>query len=540
VNPYQKIDAVYARYSSHNQDGGVSIEVQLDHTHRAAGVRCEDYIDRARSGRAIGGRPEFKRLIADIEAGKVGRLWVYSYDRLGRASFLIPLAERLSKCGCEIISVTEGRDELVRDIQLILGKDAIKKLAKKTRDGLVQRFNENTSTGGELRYGYHWLAGTDGRKRPAQKPEEIAHVLKIIDMYLAEPVGLKLMARRLDGHGIPTRQGGPWSHTTVRSILTNRMLIGEVRFGQRQFVMDEDTGNRLPKFLDTDQHKVRRLEELRAIPDETFEAIQQQQKLRARQKGATKAVNGVRPFTGLLFCHACKSVCYARKSKNSKGEYNSYGCGCRQRKGPQACPHAGTVREDKLIHLVSSICHDILGNGDKVIAAAMKIGLQRMDSGRAEAAQLRGEVKALEDRNKRLTGLLLDPEIDSVAKRTISRQMAENEEQREKIEGRLAQVADSSSEGNDKLVRAVRVAYREARESLSKIASPTHLNRFVETYIGPMSVTEQGLVKPHRLESTTPSAGAEGVVYSHIAGACPNPVCAFLGSLFRSRWRQAA
>ena len=67
-------------------------------------------------------------------------------------------------------------------------------------------------------------------------------------------------------------------------------------------------------------------------------------------------------------------------------------------------------------------------------------------------------------------------------------------------------------------MRAVRAAYREACEGLSNIASPTHLNRFVETYIGPMSVTDKGLVRPHRLECTTPSAGAEGVVYSHIAG----------------------
>ena len=79
------------------------------------------------------------------------------------------------------------------------------------------------------------------------------------------------------------------------------MLIGEVRFNQRQFVMDEETGNRLPKFLDPDQHKVRRIEELRVIPDEKFEAILTLQKSRARQKGATKAVRGVpRSMRGIV------------------------------------------------------------------------------------------------------------------------------------------------------------------------------------------------------------------------------------------------
>jgi hypothetical protein len=61
---------------------------------------------------------------------------------------------------------------------------------------------------------------------------------------------------------------------------------------------------------------------LRIMPDEEFEAIQRLIQSRSRPRGAAKAVNGVRPFSGLIYCEACQSVCYSRKSKNDKGEYH--------------------------------------------------------------------------------------------------------------------------------------------------------------------------------------------------------------------------
>jgi len=64
--------------------------------------------------------------------------------------------------------------------------------------------------------------------------------------------------------------------------------------------------------------------------------------------------------------------------------------------------------------------------------------------------------------------------------------MVENEEQREKIEIRLTQVASTSSEGTEKLGRVVRAAYRQGCVTLTKIADSARLNRFVETYIGPI------------------------------------------------------
>ncbi len=47
-------------------------------------------------------------LLADAEAGKVKRVFVYKFDRLGRAADTHLIAQQLEDAGVELVSVTEG------------------------------------------------------------------------------------------------------------------------------------------------------------------------------------------------------------------------------------------------------------------------------------------------------------------------------------------------------------------------------------------------------------------------------------------------
>ena len=519
IQPRQH-DAVYARYSSPKQNDSTSIEVQLEQTHRHPDIDADvlDYVDRAKSGRALAKRAEFRRLQADIAAKKIKRLFVYRYDRLGRNDALHKIVSDFEKAGCEVISCTEGRDKLVRGIQLVIAKNYSDVLAARTRDGLCKRFEQGTHTGGEPRYGYRVVKGEDERPRVAIDPEEVQVVRKVFTMYLAEPVGCKALARRLDGLGIPTREGGQWSHMTVRGILQNRWLVGERKYKERQFVLDEETGNRLPKWRQESEHMTRRDDSLRVISDVEFEAVQKLIEGRSQPRGAARASNGMRPFTGHLFCAECGSACYARKSENAKGTYHYYNCGCRQRKGPEACPNAGVVREDKLVDLLVGICTDILTDAEAVIAGAMKIGLKHMNAGRDEAHGLERQIADLDAQSRSLTGLMMNPAIDPAALTALSRQIGQKESERKKVEFRLAQVGSVAARGQEKLGQAVRTAYRRAHENFTQITADGHLNRFVEEHIGPMILTSDGRVVPRSLETTTASALAEAVVTISVAG----------------------
>jgi hypothetical protein len=55
-------------------------------------------------------------------------------------------------------------------------------------------------------------------------------------------------------------------------------------------------------------------------------------------------------FPGFLyFCSECGTVYYSRFSKNAKGVYRYYTCGCPMAHGKRHWPNSGTVRQHKLL-----------------------------------------------------------------------------------------------------------------------------------------------------------------------------------------------
>src|SRR5688500_944190 len=176
-------DAIYARYSSHAQDDGTSIEVQLEQCERAAGGECKHYIDRAKSGRAMGGRAQLLAMLADAADGKLRRVFVYKFDRLGRDAETHTIVRDLEENGVEVLSATEGTNALARGIQLVVAEDYSRQLANRTRDGLVKRFEQGGFTGGVAPYGY-CVETKDGRRVLVIDPAEAETIRDVARQYL--------------------------------------------------------------------------------------------------------------------------------------------------------------------------------------------------------------------------------------------------------------------------------------------------------------------------------------------------------------------
>ena len=78
-----KGDAIYARYSSHAQDDGSSIEIQKEACEKALGGRAKLYADAAKTGRALAGRSGLNQLMQDARAGRIKRLCIWRFSRIG-------------------------------------------------------------------------------------------------------------------------------------------------------------------------------------------------------------------------------------------------------------------------------------------------------------------------------------------------------------------------------------------------------------------------------------------------------------------------
>jgi site-specific DNA recombinase len=514
---HQRIDAVYARYSSHKQDDGTSIEVQLESCHHAAGGPCVDYVDRARTGRAIGGRIQLLRLIDDAAAGRIGRVFVYKFDRLGRAAETHSMVAELEECGVEVISATEGKEALSRGIQLVVAEHYSKALAERTFAGLVKRFEAHQWTGGNPSFGYT-IVDADGKKQVAIDPKEAEVVRSLFRDYLSEAVGVKELASRLREQGVPTRKGADWCFTTIRGILTNPMLVGQVRFNRGRMKLNKDTGLRVPRLKEVCEHMAYSDESLRIISDEQFNAVQEKLISRARPGHEARPFNQLRPFTGQLFCAGCGKVFYARRSKNAKGEYRYYSCGTRQRLGTDACPCTTSVREDLLEEDLRQGFAFAFEDTESLISEAVKEAQKRLDFNRGQVSRIQADVKELDQSIGRLTRLLTDADIDVIAKRAISRQLGDAEIKRDALQKAMSRSAESANDDMDEFIHAVRQAIVEVKDLLTDAITPAKLNRFVEDWIGPIRVDADGTLHPLTLETPTASDESEAVVTGNVAG----------------------
>lgn len=285
---------------SPKQSDGTSIEVQIEQCERAAGGPCLHYVDSALTGRAVGGRSQLLKLLADVEAGKIGRVFVYKFDRIGRAAETHVMAQQLDDAGVEFISATEGTSQLARGIQLVVAEDYSRQLAQRTRDGLAKRFEQGAFTGGVAPYGY--CVGTrDGRRVLMIEPDEAAVARSVAHQYLCESSGFKSIAKRLRSRGVASRRGKRWSFTSVRALLMNPILNG------RRMHLNRATGRRVPRRKVEADHLERQDESLRILDDATFTKVQEKM-CRAARGQTPRAPRAVAPFTGLVYCECGSGV----------------------------------------------------------------------------------------------------------------------------------------------------------------------------------------------------------------------------------------
>lgn len=195
----QKITALYCRISL--DDGGdnesMSISNQKlllkDHAEKLGMFQYEYYVDDGYTGRNFN-RPSFRRMIADIEAGKVGCVITKDLSRLGRnyieAGIYIEIF--FPKHNVRYIAVTDGVDSLtspeldITPFKNILNDMYSRDISKKVLAGRMTRSRQGKFCGGTPPYGLK------------RDPEEKGHLL--IDPETA-PVIRKIYDMALDGWG---------------------------------------------------------------------------------------------------------------------------------------------------------------------------------------------------------------------------------------------------------------------------------------------------------------------------------------------------
>ncbi len=225
--------AVYARQSVEKQNS-LSIDGQIELCRRTAGSPLAVYEDRGYSGKNTR-RPAFQRLLGDVRAGRIEKLFVYRLDRFSRSvADFGRLWETLQANGVEFVSVSENFDtstpmgRAMLHIIMVFAQLERETTAQRVRDNYYRRAGLGAWPGGPPPYGYAIGRITEGgRTAPALKivPEQAAAVRRAFEEYARPGATLSSVARRMNEASIPAPRRGAWDGSALSRLLHGPVYV---------------------------------------------------------------------------------------------------------------------------------------------------------------------------------------------------------------------------------------------------------------------------------------------------------------------------
>ncbi|XHR30512.1 MAG: recombinase family protein [Chthoniobacteraceae bacterium] len=188
-------------------------------------------------------RPALKRLLVDVEAGKVDCIVVYKVDRLSRSLLdFTRLMEVLDRNGCSFVSVTQqfntthSMGRLTLNILLSFAQFEREIIAERTKDKMSAARKKGKHIGGVPVLGYD----LDPKcARLLVNEPEAEMVREIFALYIENPAMLAIVTE-LNFRGWRRKRwitkkgtesgGGTWDKGNLHRLLTNIIYTGRVKY----------------------------------------------------------------------------------------------------------------------------------------------------------------------------------------------------------------------------------------------------------------------------------------------------------------------
>jgi DNA invertase Pin-like site-specific DNA recombinase len=421
---------IYCRLSKDDINGGsdsssiTSQKTMLEKYVRDNGWTLSDYyVDDGYSGTNYN-RPDFQRMIEDIEAGKINLVAVKDLSRLGRNYILtgqytdIYFPDR----GVRFIAVNDGIDTKNADNDIapfknILNEMYAKDISKKIRSVMRAKQEKGEYIGNHAPFGY--------MKDPANKnhliiEESGAEVVRRIYGLCASGHGSPTIVKTLNQEGIPTPRNHlenvcpgyykkpqrqyKWGTETILLILRSRLYKGDMVQG----VYETSLFNRTPtKRKPRDERIIVPNTHEPIINDELWYYVQKclDTRKRVMKSGVAQL------FAGFVRCPDCGyALAYATRFGT---EY--YSCSRYRRHGIEHCTQHYINKQV----LIGAVLDDIRRYAqmalDDAEGFALKLAEQNGDREEKQVQALSGKVKAAEARYAELDRIIEQLYEDKVA-----------------------------------------------------------------------------------------------------------------------------
>lgn len=314
-------------------------------------INTEFFVDDGVSGTTFD-RPDFQRMIAEMESGKIGTIIVKDMSRLGRDYLKVGYYTEIAFPNAEVrfIAINNGVDSAnQQDSDFTPFLNIINEwYAKDTSKKIRAVFKAKGESGKPLcttpPFGYkkdpddknHWIVDEDAAKVvkyifqlciEGYGPTQIAHKLKdegiFTPSYYFKSIGLYPTA-------IITEEPCKWSARTVANILDKQEYLGHtINFKTRR------KSYKIKKKIDNDpsEWKVFKNKHEAIIDEETFSTVQ---KIRNGKRRRTPL--GEMPIlSGMVYCADCGAKLYQVRSKDWNHDKEYMVCATYRKRGKHNC-----------------------------------------------------------------------------------------------------------------------------------------------------------------------------------------------------------
>ena len=298
-------------------------------------------------------RPSFKKMLSDIDEGKINLVIVKDLSRFGRNYVEAGMyVQRFTDSNIRFIAADDNYDSLVNSddllfpIKNVVNEMYARDVSKKTKAAKKAKARDGQFIGSKAPFGYK-IDPNDRHHLIVDEPA--AQVVKRIFRLASEGVGYNKMAKIFREEKVLTpiayfnlnnpdyfksdywRKEFDWHVTSIRAILNNEVYLGKLVYGkQRNKSMKSKEKVRNPK---EDWIVVENCHEP-IITQELWDTVHKI--LNAKHRPAK--VGEVQMFAGLLYCSDCgHCLTYSQKQRKDGSYHGAYSCWMYKTHGKEYC-----------------------------------------------------------------------------------------------------------------------------------------------------------------------------------------------------------
>lgn len=315
VNKKPKLAAAYIRESTKDQDKGYSPAKQVRMIKEYAknnNMVIVDFYKDLISGKYANKRNEFQRVMDDAMQHKFEVILIFHTSRFARNVKESRHYKELlrSKLNIDVLSVTQPfgdwRDPgafLNEGINELFDEHYSRQLSFWVRNSLMEKRQQGYQNGNPPLGYYKKEIGYDKeRDRKIYErewlihPEESKLVQRIYKMYASGNYSYSKIVKELREEGIKTKYNNPFTYSTVKDVLDNRVYLGNVCSRKKGL---PDLKGKHPAIIDQD----------------LFDKVQEIKREKYTTTGRPVAQHRFYLLQGLVFCYKCRKYLEGKEDK---------------------------------------------------------------------------------------------------------------------------------------------------------------------------------------------------------------------------------